>query len=118
MLSTFHAKIGNETFDSGETIRLGEGLGQASFALDRDTPALNKTNKQTQTTHSATYAGINPTQPSLSPTEGKVVLITGASGGIGRATASSFAASDTLSPYPPRLTRRCSSGANRYDRPR
>ncbi|KAJ5180216.1 NADP(+)-dependent dehydrogenase [Penicillium capsulatum] len=46
----------------------------------------------TQVTHSATYAGINPTQPSLS-TAGKVVLITGASGGIGRATASSFAAS-------------------------
>ncbi|CDM38517.1 hypothetical protein CBS147339_9771 [Penicillium roqueforti] len=46
----------------------------------------------TKTTHSATYAGINPTQPSLS-TAGKVVVITGASGGIGRATASSFAAS-------------------------
>ncbi|KAI2734564.1 hypothetical protein DTO013E5_9903 [Penicillium roqueforti] len=46
----------------------------------------------TKTTHSATYAGINLTQPSLS-TAGKVVVITGASGGIGRATASSFAAS-------------------------
>ncbi|KAI1829524.1 hypothetical protein DTO006G1_9727 [Penicillium roqueforti] len=46
----------------------------------------------TKTTHSATYAGINPTQPSLS-TAGKVVVITGASGGVGRATASSFAAS-------------------------
>ncbi|KAJ5817765.1 hypothetical protein N7447_007773 [Penicillium robsamsonii] len=46
----------------------------------------------TKVTHSATYAGINPTQPGLSTT-GKVVLITGASGGIGRATASSFAAS-------------------------
>ncbi|KAJ5520277.1 hypothetical protein N7463_000730 [Penicillium fimorum] len=46
----------------------------------------------TKVTHSATYAGINPTQPGLS-TAGKVVLITGASGGIGRATASSFAAS-------------------------
>ena len=46
----------------------------------------------TKITHSATYAGINPTQPSLS-TAGKVVLITGASGGIGRAAASSFAAS-------------------------
>lgn len=46
----------------------------------------------TEVTHSATYAGINPTQPGLS-TAGKVVLITGASGGIGRATASSFAAS-------------------------
>jgi len=46
----------------------------------------------TKVTHTATYAGINPTQPGLS-TAGKVVLITGASGGIGRATASSFAAS-------------------------
>lgn len=46
----------------------------------------------TKTTHSTTYAGIKPTQPGLS-TSGKVVLITGASGGIGRATASSFAAS-------------------------
>ncbi|GAB1215919.1 hypothetical protein ATERTT37_005117 [Aspergillus terreus] len=46
----------------------------------------------TKITHSATYAGINPTQPGLS-TAGKVVLITGASGGIGRATAASFAAS-------------------------
>ncbi|KAJ5794717.1 hypothetical protein N7457_001316 [Penicillium paradoxum] len=46
----------------------------------------------TKVTHSATYAGINPTQPGLS-TAGKVVLITGASGGIGRATASAFAAS-------------------------
>lgn len=46
----------------------------------------------TKVTHSATYAGINPTQPCLS-TANKVVLITGASGGIGRATASSFAAS-------------------------
>ncbi|RDW59357.1 SDR family NAD(P)-dependent oxidoreductase [Aspergillus mulundensis] len=46
----------------------------------------------TKVTHSATYAAINPTQPGLS-TAGKVVLITGASGGIGRATALSFAAS-------------------------
>ncbi|KAJ5198047.1 uncharacterized protein N7498_007164, partial [Penicillium cinerascens] len=46
----------------------------------------------TKVIHSTTYAGINPTQPSLS-TAGKVVLITGASGGIGRATALSFAAS-------------------------
>ncbi|KAL4997543.1 hypothetical protein BDV10DRAFT_169486 [Aspergillus recurvatus] len=46
----------------------------------------------TKITHSATYAAINPSQPALS-TAGKVVLITGASGGIGRATASSFAAS-------------------------
>ena len=46
----------------------------------------------TKVTHSATYAGINPAQPGLS-TAGKVVLITGASGGIGRAAAASFAAS-------------------------
>ena len=46
----------------------------------------------TKVTHKATYDGITPTQPGLS-TAGKVVLITGASGGIGRATASSFAAS-------------------------
>ncbi|KAJ5813721.1 uncharacterized protein N7503_000471 [Penicillium pulvis] len=46
----------------------------------------------TKVIHSSTYAGINPTQPGLS-TADKVVLITGASGGIGRATASSFAAS-------------------------
>ncbi|KAL4899137.1 hypothetical protein BDW74DRAFT_163930 [Aspergillus multicolor] len=46
----------------------------------------------TKVNHSATYAAINPTQPGLS-TAGKVVLVTGASGGIGRATASSFAAS-------------------------
>jgi NAD(P)-dependent dehydrogenase (short-subunit alcohol dehydrogenase family) len=46
----------------------------------------------TKVTHSATYPAINPSQPALSTT-GKVVLITGASGGIGRATAISFAAS-------------------------
>ncbi|KAI3318357.1 putative NADP(+)-dependent dehydrogenase [Xylariaceae sp. AK1471] len=46
----------------------------------------------TKLSYSATYPSINPTQPGLS-TNGKVVLITGASGGIGRATASSFAAS-------------------------
>ncbi|KAL8904510.1 MAG: hypothetical protein Q9171_007021 [Xanthocarpia ochracea] len=46
----------------------------------------------TKITHTATYAGITPTQPGLS-TVGKIVLITGASGGIGRATALSFAAS-------------------------
>ncbi|KAL4759689.1 SDR family NAD(P)-dependent oxidoreductase [Aspergillus foveolatus] len=46
----------------------------------------------TKVTHSTTYPAINPSQPALS-TAGKVVLITGASGGIGRATASSFAAS-------------------------
>ncbi|KAJ5663203.1 hypothetical protein N7507_003934 [Penicillium longicatenatum] len=46
----------------------------------------------TKVIHSATYAGIDPGQPSLS-TANKVVFITGASGGIGRATALSFAAS-------------------------
>lgn len=46
----------------------------------------------TKVTHSSTYAAIDPTQPGLS-TAGKVVFITGASGGIGRATAKSFAAS-------------------------
>ncbi|KAJ3577980.1 hypothetical protein NPX13_g2583 [Xylaria arbuscula] len=46
----------------------------------------------TKVTHSATYAGINPRQPNLSTT-GKVVVITGASGGIGRGTSASFAAS-------------------------
>lgn len=47
----------------------------------------------TKVTHSATYPAIDPrTQPGLS-TAGKVILITGASGGIGRATAASFAAS-------------------------
>ena len=46
----------------------------------------------TKVTHSATYASIDPAQPGLS-TAGKAVLITGASGGIGRATASSYAAS-------------------------
>ena len=46
----------------------------------------------TQVTHTTSYSGIDPTQPALS-TAGKVVLITGASGGIGRATALSFALS-------------------------
>jgi NAD(P)-dependent dehydrogenase (short-subunit alcohol dehydrogenase family) len=46
----------------------------------------------TKVTHSATYAAINPTLPALS-SAGKVVVITGATGGIGRATARSFAAS-------------------------
>ncbi|KAI1779463.1 putative NADP(+)-dependent dehydrogenase [Hypoxylon cercidicola] len=46
----------------------------------------------TKLTYSATYPAIDPSLPGLS-THGKVVLITGASGGIGRATASSFAAS-------------------------
>lgn len=46
----------------------------------------------TKLTHSATYPAIDPTQPGLS-TADKVVVITGASGGIGRATAKSFAAS-------------------------
>ncbi|POS68897.1 hypothetical protein DHEL01_v212708 [Diaporthe helianthi] len=46
----------------------------------------------TKQTHSATYPAIDPTQPGLS-TAGKVVVITGASGGIGQATAKSFARS-------------------------
>ncbi|PHH70573.1 hypothetical protein CDD82_7038 [Ophiocordyceps australis] len=46
----------------------------------------------TKVTHSATYAAINPSQPSLS-TSGKVIVITGATGGIGRSTACSFAVS-------------------------
>lgn len=46
----------------------------------------------TKLTHSASYPAIDPTRPGLS-TADKVVVITGASGGIGRATAKSFAAS-------------------------
>lgn len=46
----------------------------------------------TKLTYSATYPAIDPTQPGLS-TADKVVVIAGASGGIGRATAKSFAAS-------------------------
>jgi NAD(P)-dependent dehydrogenase (short-subunit alcohol dehydrogenase family) len=46
----------------------------------------------TKLTHSATYPAIDPTLPALS-TNDKVILITGASGGIGRAAALSFAAS-------------------------
>lgn len=46
----------------------------------------------TKVTHNATYDVISPRLPALS-TAGKIVLITGASGGIGRATASSFAVS-------------------------
>ncbi|KAI8630426.1 hypothetical protein F5Y19DRAFT_427609, partial [Xylariaceae sp. FL1651] len=46
----------------------------------------------TKVSHSATYPAIDPKQPGLS-TAGKVVVITGASGGIGRGTSSSFAAS-------------------------
>jgi len=46
----------------------------------------------TKVTHSATYPAIDPSLPGLS-TDGKVVLITGATGGIGRAAALSFAAS-------------------------
>ncbi|KAL8397862.1 hypothetical protein RB594_004529 [Gaeumannomyces avenae] len=46
----------------------------------------------TKVAHSATYAAIDPTRPALS-SAGKVVVITGATGGIGRATALSFAAS-------------------------
>ncbi|KAF2160784.1 hypothetical protein M409DRAFT_59579 [Zasmidium cellare ATCC 36951] len=47
----------------------------------------------TKNTHTTTYPSITPTKPNLSTTD-KVVLITGGSGGIGRATASSFAASN------------------------
>jgi NAD(P)-dependent dehydrogenase (short-subunit alcohol dehydrogenase family) len=46
----------------------------------------------TKITHNATYEGIDPRRPELS-TAGKVVLITGASAGIGRAAAASFARS-------------------------
>lgn len=46
----------------------------------------------TKVAHSSTYPNIDPSLPALS-TAGKVVLVTGASGGIGRATASSFAVS-------------------------
>ncbi|KAL7940104.1 cellulase signal transduction associated dehydrogenase, partial [Trichoderma barbatum] len=46
----------------------------------------------TKVLHNKTYDAISPTSPGLS-TKDKVVLITGASGGIGRATALSFAAS-------------------------
>ncbi|KAK4069546.1 uncharacterized protein Triagg1_6970 [Trichoderma aggressivum f. europaeum] len=46
----------------------------------------------TETVHSETYAEIAPTLPELS-TAGKVVLITGATGGIGSSTALSFAKS-------------------------
>ncbi|TFB01148.1 Short chain dehydrogenase andI [Trichoderma ghanense] len=46
----------------------------------------------TKVTHSTSYPAISPSSPALS-TNGKVVLITGASGGIGRATAASYAVS-------------------------
>ncbi|KAK4169873.1 hypothetical protein QBC43DRAFT_225502 [Cladorrhinum sp. PSN259] len=46
----------------------------------------------TKVTYTATYPAINPTNPALS-TADKVVVITGATGGIGRATALSFASS-------------------------
>ncbi|KAK8061844.1 hypothetical protein PG994_008210 [Apiospora phragmitis] len=46
----------------------------------------------TKLTYSATYPAIDPTLPALS-TSGKVILVTGASGGIGRAASLSFAAS-------------------------
>lgn len=46
----------------------------------------------TKVAHSSTYPAIDPKQPALS-TNGKVVLITGATGGIGQATAASYASS-------------------------
>ncbi|KAM7185870.1 hypothetical protein V8F33_012136 [Rhypophila sp. PSN 637] len=46
----------------------------------------------TKVTYTSTYDAINPTSPALS-SAGKVVVITGATGGIGRATSLSFAAS-------------------------
>ncbi|KAI1780026.1 putative NADP(+)-dependent dehydrogenase [Hypoxylon cercidicola] len=46
----------------------------------------------TKATYKATHPAISPALPALS-TAGKVVLVTGASGGIGRAAAKSFAAS-------------------------
>ncbi|KAF4968451.1 hypothetical protein FSARC_4145 [Fusarium sarcochroum] len=46
----------------------------------------------TKVVHTQSYDAIDPKLPSLS-TAGKVIVITGASGGIGRATACSFAAS-------------------------
>ncbi|KAL7806819.1 putative NADP(+)-dependent dehydrogenase [Trichoderma aethiopicum] len=46
----------------------------------------------TKVAHSTSYPAISPSSPALS-TNGKVVLITGASGGIGRATAASYAVS-------------------------
>ncbi|PTB64861.1 cellulase signal transduction associated dehydrogenase [Trichoderma citrinoviride] len=46
----------------------------------------------TKITHSTSYPAISPSSPALS-TNGKVVVITGASGGIGRATAASYAVS-------------------------
>lgn len=53
---------------------------------------MAQTPSYTKLTHSATYPAIDPSLPALS-TSGKVVLITGASGGIGRAAALSFARS-------------------------
>ncbi|KDN62806.1 hypothetical protein CSUB01_02715 [Colletotrichum sublineola] len=53
---------------------------------------MAQTPSYTKLTHSATYPAIDPSLPALS-TSGKVVVITGASGGIGRATAVSFARS-------------------------
>ncbi|KAK8134767.1 hypothetical protein PG984_006779 [Apiospora sp. TS-2023a] len=52
----------------------------------------SQTPSYTKLTYSASYPAIDPTLPALS-TSGKVILITGASGGIGRAAALSFATS-------------------------
>ena len=46
----------------------------------------------TKTTHSKTYPSISPTRPALT-TNTKTILITGSTGGIGRATAQSYASS-------------------------
>ncbi|KAI1111330.1 cellulase signal transduction associated dehydrogenase [Nemania sp. NC0429] len=54
--------------------------------MSTPTPSYTKVN------HSATYPSIDPRQPGLS-TAGKVVVITGATGGIGRGTSTSFAVS-------------------------
>ncbi|GKT46333.1 short chain dehydrogenase citE [Colletotrichum spaethianum] len=53
---------------------------------------MAETPSYTKLTHSTTYPSVDPSLPALS-TNGKVVVITGASGGIGRAAALSFARS-------------------------